>query len=500
MKLNQTAPTNPEIMRHYGAKIRTLAILASLAQAVSFGTEFAPIKYALEDAFKFFAPAYAGILSAIIALVAALVIETMVRFGTSTGARGVLYKHYKGLPIPADDPDESAKEAGKLARFVWALGLIMGVTGVALSTLASYQGGKDIAQKYAPSPARPALDLSRDSALITASSAAFRQDSAAIAAAGADEVKAYERAARAVPVNQPTKRAELKAAAAAAKQRTSAALVDRSGVFRAETSEAQGRITAAIAAADETHRAAVEAAKNKAAGYGLGLAWLTIALQIVSIFSLCFIESTKKAAGIEPVVNYSTFDFHDGILGEAYDAIRERFEANARARINRFRENTVLPEVTLKGDVVDAAQTGQKIIPLSRAVDDVAEPAIAATAERRRIGFDFPAPEAYGKGEKDGSANVSELKPIDHRPDPKPGFYAVYPGGQIQHAPTLPAGVWGSYPSDLESKPAVLKYHGHGKNCRNCGALFKSSVSWQIHCSTECRTQFNNLGRKNRKR
>lgn len=509
MKATTTAPIHRSFFDQYAWMKTPLFWLGLLAQTVSFLTEFAPIKFAVHDSMKFFiGESIANAVSFTAALMGAFIIEGMVRYGFTMVTRGVLHKHYKGLPIKdeqAENPDPEAEAlAGKMARFLFYLFCIIAGAGVGLSVVASYSGSIMAGEKFITLPEPDSIDNRADSAAIIAALTAFRADSAAIMEAGTSTERALKRQAAAT--ESPAIAASFRAQAAQAKADAQNAVVTRSQAFRAETKEAADRITKRISDRDQAHAAAVAATKAEGARQGKGLAWLTIFFQILSVFSLVFLESLKKGSGQKDVLNISAYAFHGGLFSEAKEALAERFNQVAREKIANFRAETKNPVIFTPGDIVDATgiAAGAKIVKALPSQEPKENTySIAAKADeheqvsqeepRRQIGFfaNGMRPEGYAKGTP-GNLDASSMKEVKTKPDQKPGFYVLYEHG-VKHVPDLPSDVYGSYPEESPNFGQLKRYQG--KTCKNCGVAFEPKPVWRLHCTDVCRTEFNNRTR-----
>lgn len=509
MKATTTAPIHRSFFDQYAWMQKPLLWLGLLAQFVSFLTEFAPIKFAVHDSMKFFiGENIANVVSFAAALIGAFIIEGMVRYGFTMTTRGVLHKHYKGLPIKdeqAENPDSEAEAlAGKMARFLFYLFCVIAAAGVTLSVVASYSGSIMAGEKFITLPEPDSIDNSADSAAIIAALTAFRADSAAIIEAGTSTERALKRQAAAT--ESPAIAANFRAQAAQAKADAQNAVVVRSQAYRAETKEAADRITKRIADRDEAHAAAIAATKAEGARQGKGLAWLTIFFQVLSVFSLVFLESLKKGAGQKDVLSISAYAFHGGLFSEAKEALAERFNQVAREKIARFRAKTKDPVIFTPGSILDATgiAAGAKIVKALPSQEPKEQTySIAAKADeheqvsqdepRRQIGFFAPGmrPEGYAKGTP-GELSISGMQELKKKPPQAPGFYVLYEHG-VQHAPDLQPEVYGTYPERSPNYGQLKRYNG--KTCLNCGVGFVAITPWQKHCNADCQKTFNNKTR-----
>lgn len=507
-----TAPSHRTFYDNFAWKAKGLFWVGLLGQGISFLTEFAPIKFALQDTLGAFVGLYASYLSLIGGLVSAFIIEMMIRYGATTTTRSVLNGYFSGKPIEdgfspgIDTPGEI--RAGKMARFLAWLFLVVGISGIALSSTASYKGSVMIGERFIQLPSPDTIDNSADSAAITLAYVAFAADSAGIIAAAISTERALRRQADAT--KEPAARARLRADAAKAKADGQTAVIARTTSYRAET-KAADRITKRIADRDQAHIEAVALAKAQGRQYGGGLAWLTLAFQLVSCLCLIFAEVLKKGAGQKDGLAISTYAFHGGLFSEAWEAWKERCNQVIRAKITAYKERTEEPVIFASGAIPDVTGLDSNRVIYTPKLEGEEEEAprlkIAAKAakvepevQRRTIGFHQGEPKSYAKG-IEGNQDASTMREVKNKPPQKPGFYAVYED-RVVHAPTIPPSVYGSYPEQSPNFGFLKSFDG--KTCVLCGVGFPAIPVWRKFCCEDCGKAYNNKtrplrGKKGRK-
>lgn len=518
MKQIVTSPEHRTFFDTYAWMLKPLFYLGWLCQVVSFLTEFAPIKYAVEDSLTFFVgESVAAVVSSIAGVMAAIIIESFVRYGGTMTVRGVLQGHFSGKPIHNEKEEgeeeteqeaADAAKAGKLARVLAWLFVGVCLTGVGLSLIASFQGSKEIAKNYTPAATRDTLNHKADSAAILAAYQAFQADSLNIAAA----TEATERAAKrqAAATESPATAAGFRAEAAKAKAEGLRQINDRTAQYRAETAAAAGRIQAKEQAADAKLLATQKELDQKSEAQGTGLGWLTVFFMGLTIFSLIFVETVKHGSRQKHKTVVSEYAYHAPITSEILDAISARFNQVVREKVAAFDAKTKASKVIAPRNVIDATNVAAsaKIVTPKPKEPEQAPPVlhIAAQAEQseteevqhRPIGyFQGTPPKSYAKGSPSGVVDLNAMTELKNKPQQQAGYYVIYPD-QAVHSPDIPQGVYGTYPRK-SPEPGALKQLS-GTQCERCQVSFVKVTPWQKYCSESCRIGHNNATRGQRAR
>lgn len=146
----------------------------------------------------------------------------------------------------------------------------------------------------------------------------------------------------------------------AAKRKELASISD---VKKRAHSEAETKLTTAIANIDQRNRTTAVAATAKSDLYGGGLAWFTVLCIVVFILAVVIDEVHKKGSGIVEQVLVNQYDFSPSAWSRFWGMAKEKFQEKVHTKITKWERSTPSPTLpVVQHELFDLAKIEQERI------------------------------------------------------------------------------------------------------------------------------------------
>ena len=412
MQVKKSLPTNEHFFNAYAASVSTFQRNSYFAQIVSAGTEIGVIYLFFYRKFsEVFSPERATIAAGAVALFGTFFLESSLRSSLQSLIRQILNKRFAGLHLWITSGDclttvfyvfISAALSFSGSKEVIAPRVVGEVSEINFDAISQNRSSREAAINDTYRGDRAGIENRFNNQI-----EAIKESYTAKIEAKFQERKKYERKQRKTGTSYASRIARINGQIAAYKS-------DRA----AEVAKLQGRKSSALANVEgiknkklETNQSEYSREKNRIENrhernlrknadqvqtWGLGFGWFSITALCYLIYALMRIEIILHGSGVKETPRPTQYDFKQGILSEALEAIKERWQRFTYGLISAFASKTRPPLAPTEKDepvLYDTDGIGQTRVKVE--MDELEAPVIIVPALSEKFLQQLAKGEAY---------------------------------------------------------------------------------------------------------